>query len=276
MTQVRQFYGGTGAPIGVPTDAEAIVGAWRSHRRRLRRWFAGLEDERWDEPTRCSGWTTRQMAQHLVSGAQFLGYTLHQAQKGEPTRLLAGFDAQSTAADTTAALDGLPPAALLEELERADGRVDAECDALDDWTIPAESPAGQVSAHLAVNHFVFDSWVHERDLLLPAGEAPRPEPPEQLVVVAYALALAGAARSIDDAEARHDVVSVHLSDVECHLTVTTTGMSSEVTLGGRHHPDLTAPSGALVDLATGRSPDADVGANHRATVFLDRLASVMA
>jgi hypothetical protein len=30
------------------------------------------------------------MAQHRISGAQFLGCTLHQAQKGERTRLLAG------------------------------------------------------------------------------------------------------------------------------------------------------------------------------------------
>ena len=36
----------------------------------------------------------------------------------------------------------------------------------------AEAPPGRLPAHMAVNHFLFDSWVHEHDLMLPRGEIP--------------------------------------------------------------------------------------------------------
>lgn len=135
------------------------------------------------------------MAQHLVSGAQFLGYTLHQARKGETTRFLDGFDAQETAAVAIAQLDGLSPRQLLDELEKTDERVDAELVALEreGWEATAEAPPGHVGAQIAVNHFLFDSWVHERDLLLPTGEQPPTDRCEAALVVSYVLGLAALA-----------------------------------------------------------------------------------
>ena len=61
------------------------------------------------------------------------------------------------------------------------------------WRSRSEgSPAARppTPSHLAVSHFVFDSWVHEYDLMLPRGERPFVDPLEAEVTVRYLIGLA--------------------------------------------------------------------------------------
>jgi len=59
----------------------------------------------------------------------------------------------------------------------------------------AESPVGHVSLRLVMQHALWDSWVHERDIMLPLGLAPVVESDEVRSCLQYAAAL-GAALSI--------------------------------------------------------------------------------
>lgn len=276
MTKVLQFYGGSGAPFAVPGRPDEIAAAWISHRQRLRSWFAALSQDGWSGATRCTEWRVSDLAQHLVSGAQFLGYTLHQSRKGEATRLLEGFDSQQTAVVAAAYFDGLSPQDLLEQMTAMDARVQHQLGFLagDDAAAPAEAPPGQVPAYVAVNHFLFDSWVHERDLLLPANELPVTEPSEAAMVASYVVALTGLAHAVDDAPPL--TLRMHLTDLDRNLLVEVADSRSTVTFAAPEEPaDVHAKACDLVDFATGRKIHGELHADPPAIAFLSRFATVM-
>lgn len=263
-----------------PSTAAAVSAAWAGHRERLRAWLRSLPDDAWNRPTRCSGWDTTGLAEHLISGSQFLGYTLHQAKKGEATRLLAAFDPQETPRMTAAMFSGLGPSDLLDALDETDARVAREVDAFNDadWLAPAEAPPGRVPARVSVNHFLFDSWVHERDLRLPVGESPPIDPSEAAAVLSYVAAIAGAARfAADDRERTAISFDVTTTDLDLCLHVERDAVATTVTIesaptGGAR---LAGPVGDLVDYATGRSAGERLQGDRAALAFLRNLADVM-
>lgn len=278
MTKVRQFYGGSGAPFAVPGRPDEIAAAWIAHRQRLRIWFGSIDQDRWSDPTRCTDWRVLDLAQHLVSGAQFLGYTLHQSRKGEATRLLKGFDAQQTAVDAAADFDGLSSQDLLKQMTAMDERVQHLLGMLtgDAAAAPAEAPPGQVPAYVAVNHFLFDSWVHERDLLLPANEVPLTEPNEAAMVASYVVALAGIAGAVDDGAPPATVLRIHLTDLDRDLLIEVEDGRSTVAFASPDEPaNAYATTGDLVDFTTGRKLDGMLDADPDTILFLSRMATVM-
>jgi uncharacterized protein (TIGR03083 family) len=239
----------------------------------------GLSDAEWSGVTRCTEWRVLELAQHLISGSQFLGYTLHQSRKGEATRLLAGFDSQRTAAVTAAQFAGLPPGDLLERLDAVDAQVEHEIDSLvgDDWVSPAEAPPGQVPAYVAINHFLFDSWVHERDLMLPANQVPVTEPNEAAMVASYVIALTGVAGRAGESAPSQAPLRMRLSDVDRSIRVDVTdGRASVSFIEPEDHADFSARTADIVDFATGRNLEEALPMDQSVIGFLSRLAAVMA
>src|SRR5690348_4626669 len=116
MATGHQYYDGDGAPLRVSNEPAEVVTAWRSHRQRLRNWFARLPADRWAAPTRCEEWTVAEMAQHLAVGSKFLGYTLREARQGNPTELLRGFDPKAGPAALVAGARERVPDELLADL----------------------------------------------------------------------------------------------------------------------------------------------------------------
>lgn len=246
-----QFYGGTGAPMRVEADEEEPARAWRSHRSRLRGWVDALPDEEWSGSTRCEGWDVSGLVRHLASGSQFLGHTLHRARSSEATTLLRGFDPHTTAQAAASMLGELSPQEARDTLSAMDARVERELVGLEGtgWSLLAEAPPGNVPAHLSVSHFLFDSWVHERDLVLPRGETPTGEDLEAVVTLRYLLALASVAIGSDtplDVRARDPDVRVALRVVRSTVIVA---------VGASPAPDAAVVEGRtadVVDRATGR------------------------
>jgi hypothetical protein len=58
--------------------------------------------------------------------------------------------------------------------------------------MPAESPAGHVPLRLVMQHALWDSWVHERDILLPLERSAAVEVDELRACLQYAAALSPA------------------------------------------------------------------------------------
>jgi uncharacterized protein (TIGR03083 family) len=279
MTNVLQFYGEHSVPLQIPTSPEDVTAAWSAHRSRMRRWLGGLPADAWAAPTRCTEWNVLQLVQHLVSGAQFLGYTLHQSAKGIPTRLLAGFNSQSTAATRAQDFAGSSPSELLTALAEMDRRVEQE---LTEWGADgaeslAEIPAGTAPAYVAVNHFLFDSWVHERDVLIPAGELPTVERREILAVASYVVGLAGVARAAEDARQEPLHWAVRLTDLGVTLDADTTELGTTVSFAPDEPslPTVRGPAAELVDFATGRASAAPPDGDPAALRFLIRFARVL-
>jgi uncharacterized protein (TIGR03083 family) len=254
-------------------EADAPARAWRSHRRRVREWLDVLPESEWSGATRCGEWDVAALVRHLASGSQFLGYTLHQAAREKPTELLRDFDSQETAKSASGLLGDLSPAVARQTLASMDASVEAELGDLEDsdWSAMAEAPLGNVPSHLSVNHFLFDSWVHEYDLMIPRGDKPAVERAEVEVVLPYLIALVGVGTG--------SRVSLDVRVVDCELRI-----------GSRVHEGITVvevgtvPSGAsvvegsaqdIVDRATGRVGGV-VDGDELALAVLDRSGRMMA
>ena len=273
MSQLRQFYGGGGLPLRLDREPGAPAVAWQSHRARLRTWVGAVADSEWGGPTRCALWDMTALVRHLVSGSQFLGYTLHKANRGIATEVLRGFDTQLTARTAAEGLGGLTPGAARDLLASMDASVAAEFVGAEGggWSAMAEAPPGHLPAHLAFNHFLFDSWVHEYDLMAPRGEIPGLDYLEAEVVVSYLIGLASL-----------QVGSTTFLD----LRLTSPGLRIGLNVANEtvHVTPGSAPKGAaviesqvvdLVDRATGRL-GGPVRGDMAALAVLDRAAGLLA
>lgn len=170
--------------------AEPII----RQRRRLATALASLTDEQWAHPSRCEGWSSRDVIVHLDSTNSFWAFSIAAGLRGEPTQFLAGFDPVASPAQLVA---GSPDSSASEVLDRFTASTDTLVSLLaslndDDWSALAEAPPGHLSVSAVAHHALWDSWVHERDILLPLGIAPAEETDEIAACLRYAAALAPA------------------------------------------------------------------------------------
>ena len=273
MSVYRQYYDGSGVPLRIDEDLAAPAEAWRSQRARMGQWLDALPEDAWSGPTRCEDWDVTLLVRHLASGCQFLGYTLHKAAAGTATTLLTGFDTHVTVNAAAAMLGDLTPAQAREAMAAADASVEREFSALgpDGWMAAAEAPPGRVPAYLAVSHFLFDSWVHEYDLMVPRGEQPVLVADEVVPVASYVLGLAVV--TADSGQS----LDVRLTDLDLRIGVDAVDGGVSVTPG-------TASAGAaviegrsvdVIDLATGR-PSGPVSGDAAGLAVLAGLAALLA
>lgn len=250
MGELRQFYGGTGVPLCVHREAGAPARAWRGHRLRLQDWLASVPDAEWSGPTRCSLWDMTALVRHLVSGSQFLGYTLHKANGGLSTALMRGFDTHRTVQADAERFGEMTPDIARDLLAAKDALVAAEIINAErsGWSATAEAPPGHLAAHMAVNHFLMDSWVHAYDLMLPRDESPVIDRSEAEVVVSYLIGLATVqTRSMNPLDLR-------LTSPDMRIGLDVAQEMVTVTIGSAPKAAAVIESNvvALVDRATGR------------------------
>ena len=162
-------------------------------RRRLIGELEQLDDEQWAQPTRCEGWDARDVIVHLDSTNAFWSFSIAAGIAGTPTTFLSTFDPVASPAALVAASDH-PPAAVLESFAASTEALATQLEALDEaeWSALAEAPPGHVTVSAVAHHALWDSWVHERDILLPLGRAQVIEPDEVAAALAYAAALSPA------------------------------------------------------------------------------------
>lgn len=279
MARLRQFYGSPGVPLAVEAEPGEPVAAWRTQRARLHGWLDDLDDTEWAGPTRCAGWDTSALVRHLSSATQFLGYTLAEASQGTATTLLEGMDTRTTVASAAELLGDRSPAEARAFLTSTDRSVDATLDRLgpDGLGALAESPAGHVPVHLAVTHFLFDSWVHEYDLMVPRGEQPVVDPLEARVVVGYLCGLAFLGPEPGDGPAGGTPLDVRVVDLDLRLGVS--DHAGVVTVSdGPVGPGAAVVEGRaadVVDRLTGRAGGPVTG-DETGLAVLDRFARVLA
>jgi uncharacterized protein (TIGR03083 family) len=154
--------------------------------------LAELSDEEWAAPSRCEGWSVQDVVAHLAGVNQFWALSVAAGRAGEPTRYLRTFDPVDTPAQMVAAERGKPPGAVLDGFVESNA---ALADAFagvtaEDWSeVLAEAPPGHVSLRCIALHALWDSWVHERDVLLPLGREAAVEADEVVASLRYVAAL---------------------------------------------------------------------------------------
>jgi uncharacterized protein (TIGR03083 family) len=191
---LRQFYGDDRLQIDV--DAELLDGVdepWRRHRERLLSELEDLDAGQWRHSTRCDAWCVQDVVGHLLTADAFWVVSLASVQKGEPSAVLADFDPSTTPGQVIEPLRQLSHAEVLERFAAGTRTFLEVVDSLrsDDWSAVGESPIGHVPARLVLAHAHWDSWLHERDMLLPLDVDPPVESDELEVATWYALAVGG-------------------------------------------------------------------------------------
>jgi uncharacterized protein (TIGR03083 family) len=185
-------YGPT-AIIALDGDPAAVAEPCIRQRRRFLAMIQDLDEDEWAHPSRCDGWSSRDVAAHLASTNAFWEFAIRSGIDGSPTEMLATFDPVATpaqmVADSTWSTDEIVEtfatsseslARLLRELQPAG------------WSAQAEAPPGHVSVSAVVHHALWDSWIHERDIALPLGRTPPVESDEVTASLRYVAALSPA------------------------------------------------------------------------------------
>ena len=99
--QLTPWYGADPI-ITIDGRPDAIAEPLLRQRRRLADLLASFTDDQWTHPSRCAGWTNRDVITHLQSTNAFWGFSIAMGLKGEPTQFLATFDPVASPAQLVA------------------------------------------------------------------------------------------------------------------------------------------------------------------------------
>src|SRR5690349_2570995 len=101
-------------------------------RRRLLAELAALDEAQWAAPTRCDGWTTLDVVNHLITTDGFWVSSIQAGLAGTPSTVLATFDPKATPALLADAMRSQSPATSLAQLTDASESLCRAIESLDD------------------------------------------------------------------------------------------------------------------------------------------------
>lgn len=151
----------------VPHPGRAVT----RQRRRMERMLAEASPQTWAAPSRCEGWSVREVIAHLVTVNGFFEASLRAGRDGHPTRMLASFDPAADPGRFVESMGALDASEVFEQFVASnDGflGIVAELSG-DEWDLVGEAPIGHVGLDRILDHALWDAWVHERDIALPLG-----------------------------------------------------------------------------------------------------------
>ncbi len=246
-------YEGAPAAVATPTVRQRL---------RLARTLAGFGAQEWEAPSRCAGWTNRDVVVLLASTNRFWVHSISQARRGTPSQVLAAFDPVATPAGLVAAAGNPSPAEVLDAYVRSAHTLADLLGSLtsSEWTMLGESPLGHVSVSAIVRHALWDAWVHERDITLGVGLVPAVEADEVDAALRCAAALGPA----------FGILLGDLDDQRLAATVTTQDPAIGFTIKVDRAVRITADIAPAVPVAVhGRAVDVLEGLSLRAPLHLE-------
>jgi uncharacterized protein (TIGR03083 family) len=216
-------------------------------RRRLTDVLARLDADQWAAPTRCDAWSVKDVVAHLVGINELWEHSVTGGRDGAPTRFFATFDPVVTPALLVDAVRGWTAGEMLARYVATTEALAAAFAGLDEtaWSLTGETPLGHVGLDVVAAHALWDSWLHERDVLLPLGLVPAEDADEAVACLCYAAAVSPALLAMGGST-RSGRLAVTASDPAVQLVVDV-GSSVVVRLGVAP-PDAIVISGRAVDL----------------------------
>jgi uncharacterized protein (TIGR03083 family) len=252
-------------------DPEFLLGVFAEQRKRFMEILEGFGPEDWAAPTRCAAWSAHDVIRHLCE--------CNAIATGTDNRSIdaaAGFDPRITPRQWMTASAGEPPAVTLARFagttEELFGLAHARL--VQGRSFDVRLPYGPMDWTVLVLHAFWDSWIHERDVLL-ARHAEHPTDDDAtLYATAYGLFVAAAAALLlfgDPVQQRLTLGGAGggVFDLASGDGVITLSVNRVTTVG--------RPAAEVTDALAGRSPvDAalrDLPSNSRAA--LARLADFL-
>lgn len=185
---------GTDPVLTIDDEPGAILQPLVRQRRRLVDALTSFTDEQWNHPSRCDGWTNRDVVTHLDSTNAFWAFSIAMGTKGEPSQFLTTFDPVTSPAQLVADAPAASTGELLDQFATSNEALADRLGLLTtkEWSALAEAPLGHVAIDTLTHHALWDSLVHERDILLPLGLPVTVEPDEIDASLRFAAALSPA------------------------------------------------------------------------------------
>jgi uncharacterized protein (TIGR03083 family) len=244
MMLAPRYDGPTILSIAGPPDDQREP--FTRQRLRMMAMLAELTDEQWAVPSRCDGWTTRDVVAHLVDVNTFWHSSIVAGLAGEPSRVLAGFDPATTPPLLVSWMSALGSSEVLEKfVATSQALLDDVGTMTDDgWEMSAESPAGHVPIRLVVQHALWDCWIHERDIAIPLGITPDVEADELRSCLQYAAAVSPVL-GIGLGQAATSNIAVEASDPEIRFVL---DVDESVSLGDEPAGDRPCLRGDALEL----------------------------
>ena len=153
---------------GCDLDPEHLLEVFGQQRRRFIAVLRGFGPGDWAAPTRCPGWSAHDVVRHLCDGTA-IGIA---AGPGDRTLdITAGFDPRTTPGEWMTASAGEPPGATLRRFVAATEEllVLARERLAQGRRFDVHLPYGPMDWTVLMLHGFWDSWLHERDVLLARG-----------------------------------------------------------------------------------------------------------
>ena len=202
-------------------DPAAILEPTVRQRRRLARLVAAFDDDQWEHPSRCEGWSNRDVISHLDSTNGFWTASIIEGAAGRPTRFLVGFDPVAGPAQLVEATSAMTTSEVHERFVSSTDALIAALQSLDApaWMSIAEAPAGHVTINALTHHALWDSWVHERDILFPLGIEPEHHDDEVAASLRFAAALGPALALGTNGELRTGSFAIHVTNPDLEAVV---------------------------------------------------------
>lgn len=225
-------------------------------RRRMERMLAELSPGEWASPSRCAAWSVRDVVAHLVTVNRFWEASVRAGRDGSPTRLLTSFDPAVHPAQLVESLGSISGAEAREQFVASnDGFLEIVAELTDDeWSLPAESPVGHVGLDRVIDHALWDSWVHERDIGLPL-RLPLEEEADELAASLRYVAAVGPALSAGRPGAFAGTLAVAATDPDLQFVVAAgTTVTVHSGPGEAAIPCLRGAAADLIDALSVRTP----------------------
>lgn len=174
---------------GLSLSAEEFVGVLSAHHDRIVEEWQALTPEQWEQTSRNPGWSVHDTVRHVADAMQ-LGAS---QVVGEPAPFTIGdFDPRTTPDTWLAESAGHPPALTIERFAEAAQRLRER---VGERMTAGDSSLGATvygPAHWTTNvvHIFWDSWLHERDVMIPLGLPVDSTIDEQRLAALYGLVMA--------------------------------------------------------------------------------------
>ena len=229
-------------------DPECLLGVFGRQRQRFVAVLRGFGPGDWAAPTRCTDWSAHDVVRHLCDT------NMRAAAIGPDDRMLditAGYDPRITPREwLTASAGESPDVTFSRFLATTEERLALDRARLAEGArFDVRMPYGPMDWTVRVLHGLWDSWLHERDVLLPRGIEHPTDGDATVYATAYGLFIAAAVASVfgnpvqEKLKLSGDGGGVFDLDNRGGVTLTVT----RVTTAG-------PPAAGVADALAGRSP----------------------
>jgi uncharacterized protein (TIGR03083 family) len=178
-------------------DPEHLLDVFSDQRQRFAAVLQGFGAADWAAPTRCATWSAHDVVRHLCDG-NGIGLAWVSGTDDGALDLAAGFDPRITPRQWPAASAAESPGTTLGRfLATTEGLLAAARARLAQrWRFDVRLPYGPMDWTVGVLHGFWDSWLHERDVLLARGAEHPADEDAAAYATAYGVFIAAAVASM--------------------------------------------------------------------------------